>query len=254
MAEPVIICPYVFDSDVDSIRRAFQLDEPAGRSLPFFLWKDENLVGPEIAMETCWSKFPDRDIIIVHSDMAPMPDDRTNRWYEDLLGYAQAMPEAGMLACNLLYPMRSANGEWLVQSAGGIFRDGKISHIGGGVNVGLQRIDDVARPYGVDFKKVRRAEWVTFGGVYIRRAVLTACGPFDRRYGWAYVMDVDYCLEARVRGFQLFQVPVTLTHFESRTLKQLAWMTPENVAQLNENYRLFYEKWGAWLARSEDSF
>ncbi len=254
MTAPVIICPYVFDSDVESVRRAFRLDEPAGRHLPFFLWKDENRLGPEVAMETCWNRFPDRDIVIMHSDMAPMPDDRTNQWYDDLLGYVDAMPEAGMLGCDLLYPLKSAKNEWLVQNAGGFFKDGKIGWIGGGVEVGQGIISDAARPYGDDLKKVRRAGWVTFGGVYIRRAVLTACGQFDRRYRWAYVMDVDYCLEARNRGFHLFQVPVTLVHFESRTLKQVEWMTPKNVDQLNENYRLFYEKWGTWLARSNDSF
>lgn len=255
MTEPVIICPYVFDGDVETVRRAFHLDTPAGRRLPFFLWKDEKRVGPEFAMETCWNLFPDRDIIIMHSDMSPMPDDRSNRWYDDLLGHVQAMPEAGMLSCDLLYPLKSGKNEWLVQYGGGFFKDGKITWIGGGVDVSHRIINDAAaQPYDDDLRKVRRAGWVTFGGVYIRRAVLNACGPLDRRYGWAYVMDVDYSLEARIRGFKLFQVPVRLIHFESRTLKQLEWMTPENVVQLNENYRLFYEKWGAWLARSSDSF
>ncbi len=253
MREPVIICPYVYDDDVDTVRRAFYLDEPAGSRLPFFLWKDEKLVGPEMAFEHCWRQFPDRDIVIMHADMSPMPDDQTNGWYDELLSYARAMPEAGMLACNLLYPMKSTDGNWLVQCAGGYFRDGKIGYIGGGVDVGQQTILEVARAYDDDLHKVRRVAWVTFGGVYIRREVLTACGPFDRRYGWAYVMDVDYCLEARVRGFELFQVPINLRHFESRTVKRLT-MTPEKVKQLNKNFLLFYEKWGSWLDRSPDSF
>lgn len=247
MRDPVIICPYVYDDDVATVRRAFHLDEAAGRRLPFFFWKDENLVGPEIAYETCWMQFPERDVIILHTDMTPMPEDSTNRWYEELLDYARSMPNAGMLACNLLYPIKSIDGNWLIQCAGGYFEDGKIQYIGGGVNVAEQVIYGTALPLKQDIQKVRRVGWVTFGGVYVRREVLTACGPFDRRYRWAYVMDVDYSLEARSRGYDLYQVPVNLLHFESRTFKRLGSMTPENVAQLNENYRLFYEKWAGWL-------
>ena len=247
MHDPVIVCPYVFDADLDEVRLAFRLDEPAGSRLPFFFWKDEKLVGPEIAYERCWMEFPDRDVIIMHTDMKPMPDDQTNRWYDSLLDHARSIPDAGMLACNLLYPIRSADGTWLVQCAGGYFQDRKIHHIGGGVDVGEKVIHDTAVPLTEDIEKVRRVGWVTFGGVYIRREVLDACGPVDRRYRWAYVMDVDYSLEARSRGYDLYQVPVNLLHFESRTLKRLNWMTPDNIAQLNENYRLFYEKWADWL-------
>lgn len=247
MRDPVIICPYVYDDDVEAVRRAFHLDAPAGRRLPFYFWKDEKLVGPEMAYESCWVQFPDRDVIILHTDMDPMPDDLTNRWYDELLGYVMSMPNAGMLACNLLYPIKSAEDQWLIQCAGGYFEDGKIQHIGGGVDVGKQIIQGDALPLKEDLQKVRQVGWVTFGGVYIRREVLAACGPFDRRYSWAYVMDVDYSLEARSRGYDLYQVPVNLLHFESRTFKRLNSMTPKNVAQLDENHRLFYKKWGSWL-------
>ena len=93
-----------------------------------------------------------------------------------------------MLACNLLYP--AAPDAYLrVQCAGGTFREGRIGHLNG---------DGVPAEA---LRTLRAVDWVTFGGVLIRREVLRACGPFDDRYRWAYVMDVDYCFEARLRGF-----------------------------------------------------
>jgi hypothetical protein len=183
--EPVIVCPYVLDADVEAVRRTFRLDEPAGKRLPFFLWKDEQFIGPELAYEHCWNVFPDRDVIIIHTDMAPMPADASNRWYDDLLGYVRDMPQAGILGCDLLYPLQGPDGTWFVQCAGGYFDCGKIAHIGGGVDVASLSILSQAEPYRPEHRQVRRVDWVTFGGVYIRREVLAACGRFDRRYQWA---------------------------------------------------------------------
>jgi hypothetical protein len=73
---------------------------------------------------------------------------------------------------------------------------------------------------------------------------LSRCGSFDRRYKWAYVMDVDYCFEARRKGFQLLQVPVNLLHYERRTTLPIMLREPARAAQVKENFRLFYEKWG----------
>ena len=74
--EPIIICPYVHDDDVAQVRRAFKLDEPTGQRLPFFFWRDDKQIGPELAYEHCWNKFPHRDIVIIHTDISPMPEDQ----------------------------------------------------------------------------------------------------------------------------------------------------------------------------------
>jgi GT2 family glycosyltransferase len=89
----------------------------------------------------------------------------------------------------------------------------------------------------------RPVDWVTFGGVLIRRHVIRACGPFDRRYRWAYVMDVDYSFEARLRGFRLFQVPVSLQHEENRTTRPIWEADPQLQDHMSRNFDLFYEKW-----------
>jgi hypothetical protein len=72
-APPVVICPYLYDNEPAEIRSKFDLDGAAGRRMDFFLWQDKERIGPEFAFEHCWNQFPDRDIIIIHSDMSPMP-------------------------------------------------------------------------------------------------------------------------------------------------------------------------------------
>ena len=228
---PVIICPYLHVHEASEIAAKFGLDKPHGRKLDFFLWQDTGGLGPERAYQHCWEQFPDRDIILLHSDMAPMPDDPANRWYDALLHYRNRLPKTGMLACNLFFPATKSDTSRRVQCAGGTFREGQIGHLSeGGIPAKALR-------------KVRPVDWVTFGGVLIRREVIRACGKFDDRYRWAYVMDVDYCFEARLRGFRLFQVPVSLQHEQNRTTRGLWEADPQLRGYVSRNVELFYEKW-----------
>lgn len=237
--EPIIICPYVKTEHKNRVVAAFGLDQSRGKRLPFFFWQDNDLIGPEAAFQHCWSQFPDRDVIIMHTDMAPMPDDLGNSWYEKLLEYVKQLPDAGAIACDLLFPHKTERGHWAIQCAGGIFTaEGQISHIGGrGVDV----------DYDDQYVDVRRAEWVTFGGVYLRRAALDTCGSFDTQYQWAYVMDVDYSVEMRLRGWNLYQVPVNLHHDASTTTRPMLEQ-PEYQAKVQANAELFYRKWKDLLA------
>ena len=239
---PVIICPYVHEADRARVVEAFGLDRPAGAQLPFFFWQDRDLIGPERAFEHCWRQFPERDIVIVHTDMRPLPLDRDNTWFRALCQQADRLPGAAMLACDLLYPFKSPQDRWYVQCAGGTFNGSTISHIGGGVNTQAQTAEAHAYEYDERFQGVREAHWVTFGGVYIRRETIDMVGNFDTRYEWAYVMDVDYCLEARKRGLRIVQVPVNLLHEESQTSKAYLQL-PEYQEKVGANMRRFHEKW-----------
>jgi hypothetical protein len=243
---PVIICPYVHAHEAAEVSAKFGLEKPHGRKMEFFLWRDTNKLGPERAFQHCWGEFPDRDVVILHSDMAPMPDDQSNRWYDALLDYRNRLPRAGMLACNLFYPRATPHEPWRVQCAGGTFREGQIGYMRG-----LVQEDTRDRVEGVPntaLRTVRAVDWVTFGGVLIRREVIRACGPFDGRYRWAYVMDVDYCFEARLRGFCFFQVPVSLLHEENRTTRPF-WEADSNLRDfMAGNFDLFYEKWRPFSA------
>lgn len=233
---PVVVCPYLYDHEAAEVRFKFGLDESSARHVEFYLWHDKERIGPEFAFEHCWNQFPNRDIIIVHSDMAPNTGDPAMEWYDQLVSYGTDVPAAGMIACNLYYPEPTPNGAVRVQCAGGTFANGKIDYLRGTLD----------EPGGISselLKQVRHVDWVTFGGVLIRREAIRACGPFDRRYKWAYVMDVDYCFEARLRGFQIMQVPVPLQHEENRTTRSLWEKKPELRDHIEQNMRRFYAKW-----------
>ncbi len=233
---PVIICPYVKSGDMQKVRDAFGLEKRRGARLPFFFWQDKEMIGPEAAFQHCWSLFPDQDVIIIHSDMSPMPDDMGNSWYEKLVDYALQLPDAGAVACDLLFPHKTSRNNYATQCAGGIITEqGQIAHNGG-----------PEHDYDKRYRGVRNADWVTFGGVYLRRAALDMCGNFDNRYQWAYVMDVDYCMEMRLQGWRLYQVPVNLIHEENGTTRPLL-AQPEYQSKVNKNLEFFYQKWSSRL-------
>lgn len=244
---PVILCPYVHEADRKIVETAFGVNEDRGRNLPFFFWQDTQLIGPERAYEHCWNQFPDRDVIIIHTDMRPMPDDLTNDWYLKLCAQVEALPSAGIVACDLLYPLHSPNHRWYVQCAGGLITDGRVHHIGGGVDLEGNTATADAFEYDDRYAKPRSVRWVTFGGVYVRREVIDMVGQLDRRYEWAYWMDVDYCLETWLRGQDMYQVPVNLLHEESKTSKSFM-SRPEYARKFSANMEKFYEKWQWQLA------
>lgn len=245
---PVVICPYLFDAEPDEIRDKFGLNQPKNARIPFFLWQDRERMGPERAFEVCWDRFPDRDIIIVHSDMSPFPGEAAAEWYEQLCEFRTQQVAAGMIAANLFYPRTSSDQTLRVQCAGGTFINGTIGHIHG--DIASENLPD-GIPEQV-LRVVRPVSWVTFGGVLIRRELIRACGAFDRRYQWAYVMDVDYSFEARFRGFRLLQVPVRLQHEESRSTRKMWAENPALCQHIATNLGLFYEKWRPFASALPD--
>lgn len=227
--EPIIICCYTKPEDVDFVKKKFNLHKDTKNGPQFFFWYDQDLIGPEQAFQEAWNLFPDRDVIIIHTDMEPLPRDLSNKWYKKLLRYVEMLPDAGVIACDLLFPQMGSDKKWIVQCAGGSLSGGKISHL-------------CQVPY-INFPKIaRRVDWVTFGGIYIRREVLDLCGGFDTRYKWAYVKDVDYSLEIRIRGYNLYQVPVNLLHQENGTTKPFLEY-PEYRDKVEGNFKEFEKKW-----------
>jgi hypothetical protein len=244
LTPPIVICPYLYDNEPAEIRSKFDLDGAAGRRMDFFLWQDKERIGPELAFEHCWNQFPDRDIIIIHSDMSPMPGEPPRHWYDALCGFRETLSDAGMLACNLFYPT-AQSASVSVQCAGGTYTNGLVDHLHGPLVEALGSGQGITRAL---LASVRPVDWVTFGGVLIRREVIRACGGFDRRYQWAYMMDVDYSFEARLRGFRLVQVPVSLQHEANRTTRRLWEQSPELKDHINNNMARFYTKWAAFHA------
>ena len=244
---PVILCPYVHEADRARVVEAFGLETERGRHLPVHLWQDKDLQGPERAYAQGWARFPNRDVIILHTDMAPLPEDVDNAWYPRLLAAVEALPAASLIGCDLLYPLQVA-GRRYVQCAGGWFRGDAFGHVGGHVDLQAGAVGADAVPYDGRFACARRVDWVTFGGIYLRREILDMVGGFDPAYRWAYVMDTDFALEATVRGAQIYQVPITLLHEENGSTRTFL-SDPRYSEAVEFNYARFQTKWGAFLRR-----
>lgn len=233
----MIVIPYVFEQEISELRARL------GYRLPVYFWEDKGRIGSDLAYQTLWNMFPDKDIIILHADMLPMPSDLNDGWYYKLLHYVDTYPDAGIFGTTLLYPKKDDLGNYYIQHAGGQFVNGEAIHYGGGLelfnsNSTRQLVSDTKQ-----YNKVREVSWVTFGGIYIRRTVINACGPFDPNYMWTYYRDVDYCLTARKLGFKIYQTPVKLLHFEGKDNKRIQQANPTKSEQVAINHRIFLDKW-----------
>jgi GT2 family glycosyltransferase len=233
--EPLIVIPYTNLSEIQSLKRAL------GYKLPIVFWEDTYKI--DLAYQTLWNTYKDKDIIIIHSDMLPMPEDLNNRWYDDLLSYVKAYPEAGIFGTTLLYPAKSADNNYYIQHAGGRFLNGEAIHFGGGLELDSRRASRELEEDKGQYDSVREVAWTTFGGVYLRRAVISAVGNFNPRYYWTYYRDVDYCLSARKLGFKIYQTPVKLLHYEGKDNKTIQKLDPVKRENWAINYAIFKELW-----------
>lgn len=239
MNDFIIIVPYVKEQEIETLNRSLDY------KIPVDFWKDEHKIGSDLAYQTLWNKHSDKDIIIIHADMCPMPEDKNNTWLTELLGYVNQFPEAGMFGTTLMYPAKNEDGDYYIQHAGGRFVNGEAIHIGGGLDLYSRKAH---RELETDFigkfqGKVREVSWVTFGGVYIRRSLLNDCGNFDPAFHWTYYRDVDYCLYARSRGWKIYQTPVRLIHWEGKDNKIIQQQDPVKAKKASINYEIFLNKW-----------
>jgi GT2 family glycosyltransferase len=246
MSDAVVILPYVFENEVQTLIN--KLNESF---IEYIIEPDIDKIGPDLMYQKLWKKT-DKDIIILHSDMLPMEEDQDNQWHTDLCNYAAQYPEAGILGCKLLYPAKH-DGKFIIQHAGGKFReDGTPDHFGSGYDIASGRVlkDNLELDIG-QYDYVREVAWATFGGIYMRRTMLNDVGDFDPNFEWSYNRDVDYCLTARSKGYKIYQIPVPLLHFESRDVKRIR--TEEMVNKELRNLLKLKTKWtGSELYKTID--
>ncbi len=125
-------------------------------------------------------------------------------------GWLQALeetfenPRIGIAGCKIFYP----DGKTL-QHAGAWIE----WPMGYGRHFGHGEADadawDVAKP----------VEWVTGAAFAIRRATYVATGELDEEFWPGYFEDVDYCLRAKVQGFETWYAPAAmLKHQESTSI------------------------------------
>ena len=241
----VIIVPYINEAEITSLKRRL------GWKLNVVFWEDKSRIGSDISYQTLWNAYPDKDVFILHADMSPMPEDQNNSWFDELLKYVNEFPEAGMFGTTLLYPAKNRETDnYYIQHAGGRFKDGEAIHIGGGLELSSgNAVRALEEDSGQFDGKIREVPWVTFGGIYIRRSLLSDCGNFDPSYYWTYYRDVDYCLTARSRGWKIYQTPVKMLHYEGKDNKQIQAQDRKRTEQVGINHSIFTEKWknSAWL-------
>jgi GT2 family glycosyltransferase/tetratricopeptide (TPR) repeat protein len=80
-----------------------------------------------------------------------------------------------------------------------------------------------------------------------RRDVLDKVGGFDERFGIGFFEDDDLCFRVQDQGYRcLIALDVFIHHFGSQTFKGLSIDTRH---QLETNFALFKEKWGAERTR-----
>jgi hypothetical protein len=228
-----IICPYVFPEEVQHLKdKLWEFD--------CIFEQDVSKIGSDMMFQKLWKQTKD-DIIIFHSDMSPFEEDTTNKWYYDLIEYANKYPEAGMFGCKLLYPAKNEEGKFIIQHAGGKFTDGKADHFGSGLRMEDKKLFKQIEIDSGQYDCVREVAWCTFGGIYIRREVLNQIGDFDSSFEYTYERDVDYCLETRKAGWKIYMTPVPLLHWESKDNKRV--MTPNLYDAHNRNKERLKSKW-----------
>ena len=234
MNNVTIICPFIFEQEVTHIKAAsVYLDAEV------LLEHDANRIGADMMYQRLWKKAAPNDIIILHSDMTFTQDPA--KWFNDLIGYVNKYPEAGIIGCKLLYPLKNDKEQFLIQSAGGCFVNNRPEHYGSGVDMFTNKMFKEVEPDTGQYDCVREVAWTTFGGLYIRRQVLEEVGDFDPKFEWSYNRDVDYCLMARDKGWKIYQVPVPLYHFESKDVKRTR--TAEQAQAEARNLIRLQNKW-----------
>ncbi len=234
---PIIIVPYIIEQEIKELKDAI------GWKLECEFWEDKGRIGSDLAYQYLWNKHRDRDVIILHSDMLPMPEDKNHKWFQELLETVEKYPEAGMFGMKLLYPQK-INNKYIIQHAGGRFdKNGEALHFGGGLNLFDGSTNGPLEEDEGQYDKIREVAWITMGGIYIKKDVRDSVGNFDPAFYWTYFRDVDYCLSARRAGFKIYQTGIPFMHFESKDNKRLMAQNPALQEKWSINREVFKEKW-----------
>lgn len=233
MNNVTIICPYVFEEEVTALKNSCLLLD-----VDVIFEEDTARIGCDLMYQKLWNKAVPNDVIILHSDMSFL--NSAEEWLSELLRYVAKYPEAGMLGCKLLYPINT-NGKFYVQCAGGKITKGLPDHFGSGIDLLQSKSWKEPEVDIGQYDNVREVAWTTFGGLYIRRELLSAVGELDPQFEWTYFRDVDYCLESRKLGWKIYQVPVPLFHFESKDTKRIK--TQYHIDAESRNLQKLKNKW-----------
>lgn len=136
-------------------------------------------------------------LVFLNNDTVPQPG-----WLDALLSTFDAVPSAGLVGAQLLYP------DGRLQEAGGVvFRDGSAWNYG--------RFGSPSDPrYGY----LRDVDYASGAAIAIPRALFDAVGGFDARYAPAYYEDTDLAFAVRAAGRRVLYQPASrVVHDEGAT-------------------------------------
>ena len=154
-------------------------------------------------------------------------------WLSPLLRTFSDFSDAGVVGGRLLYT------DGRLQEAGGlVFSDGSAAKFGYGDP------DADAALYGY----VREVDYVSGALFLTPRSLFSELGGFDRRYGFGFYDDDDYCFAVRVAGRRVYYQPESVVvHVEGGS----AGLDPNVGAKRFQlaNQSIFMAKWKDELAR-----
>jgi GT2 family glycosyltransferase len=119
-----------------------------------------------------------------------------------LIDFMNRIPRAGICGPQLLFE----DGKW--QRSFGRIESPLHAFLAATGVVSLVRLFDMIRWQMKGPRRPRQVEYVDGACMYIRRAAFEDIGPLDDRF-FFFVEDMDYCLRARRKGWQVYYVPAS---------------------------------------------
>jgi len=162
-------------------------------------------------------------LVFLNNDTVPRAG-----WLSELVAYAEAQPQAAVVASKLLFPNET------IQHAGVVIcQDRYPRHLYTGFPSDHPAVN-----------KPRRFQVVTAACALVRRAAFEAAGGFDTEFANGYE-DVDLCLRLGELGYEVHYCPTSVVvHHEAITRGDV----PDT---LEHNDRLYHERW-AQRVRPDD--
>lgn len=154
------------------------------------------------------------DVMIWHPDMIA-----TENWYNKLMQYYDYFDVIGI---KILYP------------------NGLVNHYGGAIRSDGVGFHPHQYSFNIGLLNPLETAFVTGPGMVVKKKVWEAIKSYD--FQFHQYIDVDFCFQAREKGFRVGVVPVEIIHTEGED--GFKTRTPEKqMEMLKENHNKFIAKW-----------